>query len=70
MPVSLKKIDIFDIEIFVFYNLNLYSFLVDEKHSVIFNKLNRRIEHITQLKANTSLDQSEHMLVRLIIFHL
>ena len=39
---------------------------VDEQTDEIYGKVNRRLEHLTHLKTNSTLRQSEHMLVIII----
>ena len=47
----------------ILFNLHLFSVEVKEDNIAIFNKLTKRIEHVTGLKANTSQFEAEHMLV-------
>ena len=45
------------------FNRHRFSVKLKEDNIAIFEKLTKRIEHITGLKANTSQFGAEHMLV-------
>ena len=45
------------------FNIFKYSIQVDETKDIIYDKLSRRIAHVTGLKANSSRGESEEMLV-------
>ena len=49
----------------LFFNLHLFSVELKEDNIKLFEKLTKRIEHVTGLKANTSQFDAEHMLVSL-----
>ena len=47
-----------------------FSVRVDEDSDLVYDKINRRLEHLTSLKTNSRIRESEHMLVISIYFPL
>ena len=51
----------------ILYVAFISSVLVDERSDLVYDKINRRLEHLTGLKSNSSKRESEQMLVRVSI---
>ena len=49
--------------VFVLIKQSLFSFKIQENTSITYDKVNRRIEHFTNLKSNTTNDEAEGLFV-------